>query len=99
MPSKQNYTLSNNKVAGQWNNNQKIFSPEPSKLHHLTLSPIVAGVAKAGVNLLLTAISMETRCALTGVVLELHQLADAIVLAGLAEADVALLRHFWVRIS
>ena len=77
----------------------KVISPEPSKLQHLALAAVVAGVAEAGIDLLLTATPVETRCALTGVVLELHQLADSVVLAGLAEANVAFLCNLRVRVG
>jgi len=68
--------------------------PESSVVvEHVAGARVLARVAEAGVDLVLTLVAMVTRCALAAVLLEAGQMAGAGVLAWRREADVALGQH------
>jgi len=68
--------------------------PEPSVVvEHVAGARVLARVAEAGVDLVLTLVAMVTRCALAAVLLEAGQMAGSGVLAWRREADVALGQH------
>jgi len=68
-----------------------MYIPEPAVVvEHLARAAVLARVAEARVDLVLTLVAMVTRCALAAVLLEADQVTGTAVLAGRGEADVAL---------
>lgn len=56
---------------------------------HPTGASVVTRIAKAGVYLVFTLVSMVTRCAITAVLLEPDEVAGASILTRIRETDVA----------